>query len=222
MLLNKLERYLSKSEAVRHYRKVGAYLFFGVVAGAVMTAHLVQFGSEQTIVDTSLLGTSVVDNSAVSATSSLPFQLRIPKVGIEAYFEEPLGVNENREIDVPESYETVGYYKYGPRPGEIGPAVVLGHVDSYQGPAVLYPLGQVEVGDVVEIEQANGNTLYFEVENIERHSQSGFPTTKVYGDLDYAGLRLITCSGVYDHGIQRYSHNLIVFAHLVEEVQVGE
>jgi len=54
------------------------------------------------------------------------------------------------------------------------------------------------------------------VEALERHEQSGFPTEKVYSDLDYSGLRLITCTGTYDKGIERYSHNLIVFARLIE------
>jgi sortase (surface protein transpeptidase) len=144
-----------------------------------------------------------------------PLRLRIPEIAVDAPFEEPLGLKANGEIGVPESYETVGYYKFGPTPGEIGPAVVLGHVDSYEGPAVLFRLGQLEVGDEIMIDREDGTTATFAVESLERHEQAGFPTVKVYSDLPYAGLRLITCTGVYDHGSLRYSHNLIVFAKLV-------
>lgn len=146
---------------------------------------------------------------------SEPTQLRIPSVGIEADFEESLGLQDNGEIEVPERYDTVGWYQYGPTPGELGPAVVLGHVDSYEGPEIFYDLREVAVGDEVVIERADGSTAIFEVTRIEEHAQSGFPTEKVYGDIDHAGLRLITCSGTYDHGTERYSHNLIVFAELV-------
>lgn len=150
-------------------------------------------------------------------TEAVPVQIRIPKINVAAPFEEPLGVTQTREIEVPEEYETVGYYKYGPTPGELGPAVVLGHVDSVDGPAVFFSLGQLEVGDEIEIDREDGSTAVFEVTKMERHLQSGFPTELVYGNIDHAGLRLITCSGSFDKGIQRYSHNLIVFAKLKGE-----
>ncbi len=173
---------------------------------------------------------SVAGEQASSSASALvmpeanPLRLRIPEIAVDAPFEEPLGLKQNGEIGVPESYETVGYYKFGPTPGEIGPAVVLGHVDSYEGPAVLFRLGQLEVGDEIMIDREDGTTATFAVTALERHEQEGFPTVKVYSDLDYAGLRLITCTGVYDHGSLRYSHNLIVFAELVatSTTPVGE
>ncbi len=165
--------------------------------------------------------TALAPESPVATSTTLvlpeanPLRLRIPEIAVDAPFEAPLGLKQNGEIGVPESYETVGYYKFGPTPGEIGPAVVLGHVDSYEGPAVLFRLGQLEVGDEIMIDREDGTTATFAVTALERHEQEGFPTVKVYSDLDYAGLRLITCTGVYDHGSLRYSHNLIVFAELV-------
>lgn len=148
---------------------------------------------------------------------SEPIRLRIPTIGINAAFEAPLGVNAQKEIEVPKAFDTVGWYKYGPTPGEIGPAVVLGHVDSYKGPEVFYHLRDLKAGDKVEIERENGTVATFEVVRLETVSQDNFPTDEVYGSIPYAGLRLITCSGVYDHGTQRYSHNLIVFARLLED-----
>lgn len=202
--------------AMRRYLKVAA---FAVFVGIGMS--LVYFGSREeaparTSEATAPIATTteVVEYEALPA--AYPDSIRIPKIGVDATFEAPLGIQENREIEVPEGFETVGYYKYGPTPGELGPAVMLGHVDSYRGPAVFYSLGQLESGDTIEIDRDDGTTAIFEVERLERHAQSGFPTDKVYGDLDYAGLRLITCSGTYDRGEQRYSHNLIVFAKLVE------
>jgi len=144
-----------------------------------------------------------------------PMRLRISKINVDASFVE-LGLSPNNEIEVPKSFERVGWYVHGPTPGELGPAVVLGHVDSYQGPAVLFYLGQLEPGDTIEIDREDGTTATFRVDKLERYPQSNFPTSLVYGDIDHAGLRLITCSGSYDRQQQRYDQNLIVYASLVE------
>jgi len=144
-----------------------------------------------------------------------PVRLRIPALNIDTSFVE-LGLQNNNEIEIPSGFEEVGWYKYGPTPGELGPAVVLGHVDSYSGPAVFFYLGQLNPGDRVEIDRADGTTAIFRIDKLERYLQSEFPTSLVYGDLNHAGLRLITCSGSYDREQRRYESNLIVFASLVE------
>lgn len=203
-----------KSTVIRRYLKVAAFavmgtLLFGFIFFASDTAQA-PHEVEQQLDASQEVAYGVLD-------AAYPDRIRIPKIGVDAVFEEPLGVDSSREIEVPAGYETVGYYKHGPTPGELGPSVVLGHVDSYQGPAVFYSLGQLEEGDTIEIDRDDGTTAVFAVERLERHAQSGFPTKQVYGDLDYAGLRLITCSGTFDRGIQRYSHNLIVFARLVTD-----
>lgn len=147
--------------------------------------------------------------------SSTPARLVIPKLEIDAPF-ELLGKNVDGTIEIPEEYTTVGWYKFGPTPGEIGPAVVLGHVDSYEGAAVFYHLGKLDVGDRFTIVREDGTEAVFEVELLLRYRQEDFPTEKVYGKLDYAGIRLITCTGTYNHGTLRYSHNLVVYARLVQ------
>lgn len=153
---------------------------------------------------------------AYTMERSSPLRLRIPKLFVDAAFEEPLGLKDNKEIEVPEEYDTVGWYKYGPTPGSLGPAVVLGHVDSREGAAVFYTLGLLEPGDSVFIDREDGTTAEFIVESKERVNQSEFPTERVYGNLDHAGLRLITCTGNYDHGELRYDKNLIVYLKLRE------
>lgn len=145
-----------------------------------------------------------------------PKRIRIPSVGIDAVFEAPLGVTEDGAIEVPKAFDTVAWYKHGPTPGERGPSIVLGHVDSYEGPEVFHPLKRLDAGEKIYIDREDGSTATFVVTKLQAYPQSGFPTGLVYGDLEYAGLRLITCSGSFDYGAQRYSHNLIVFAVLVE------
>jgi sortase (surface protein transpeptidase) len=145
---------------------------------------------------------------------SEPVRLSIPKINVDAPF-VPLGIDENREIEVPEGYDEVGWYMHGPTPGELGPAIVLGHVDSYEGAAVFYLLGQLNPGDIVDITRADGSVAHFRVDTLERYVQNDFPTSLVYGDIDHAGLRLITCSGEYDRTTNRYDKNLVVYASLV-------
>ena len=155
--------------------------------------------------------------TALAATSqSLPVRLQIPRINLDTTFTPPLGLRADGEVAVPDTYDQVGWYKYSPVPGAIGPTVVLGHVDSYEGPAVLYSIGQLRVGDQILVTNASGTVYIYEVEASEKYEQDAFPTQLVYGDLDYAGLRLITCSGWYDREAKRYSHNRVVFARLIE------
>lgn len=158
-----------------------------------------------------------VATTTVQFARSAPVELRIPKLNLETEFEAPLGLNEDRTIEVPETYTKVGWYENGATPGEIGPAVVLGHVDSFEGPAVFWPLGKLEEGDEIEVERADGTVAVFEVEYSERFDQDEFPTELVYGPTEKPTLRLVTCSGSFDKLAQKYSHNLVVFATLKED-----
>ncbi len=147
---------------------------------------------------------------------SEPVNIRIPKLGMDTSFVAPLGLNEDQTVSVPDSFEKVGWYKNGATPGEIGPSVILGHVDSYKGPAVFYHLGQLTIGDTVEVTREDGTVAIFEVEKLERYDQDKFPTELVYGQIDYPGLRLVTCSGTFNRAEQRYTKNLVVYARLRE------
>lgn len=149
-----------------------------------------------------------------SFSRSTPVRLVIPKIHLDTTFVEPLSLNTDKTVSVPDSYEEVGWYSRGVTPGEIGPAVILGHVDSREGPAVFYSLGQLKKGDEVSIMREDGTTAVFVVTEMERVPQDKFPTEKVYGSIQFAGLRLVTCTGIYDRGALRYSHNLIVYAEL--------
>lgn len=212
-MLAKLKAKIIKLEA-RHHQWVVAFALVAVLGILSLLAY--DLRQERSVVVIEEAEPTLTMSGDILPKSN-PLTITIPKINLSASFEDPLGVDASREIEVPEGYDTVGYYKYGPTPGELGPAVVLGHVDSVDGPAVFYSLGQLEVGDEIEIEREDGTTAVFEVTNMERHLQSGFPTEQVYGNIDHAGLRLITCSGTFDKGIQRYSHNLIVFAELKRE-----
>jgi len=189
-------------------------IILGVIAGVLVAWFFLASDAIPTVQGTVL---DEISPQAKVMDSSIPTRLRIPKLDIDTTFVPPLGLEQNGEVAVPDSYTEVGWYKFGPTPGAIGPAVILGHVDSYTGPAVFFYLGQLEPGDDVYIDREDGSTAHFKIESLERPKQAAFPTARVYGDIDHAGLRLITCSGTYVRGNQRYTHNLIVYAKLVQD-----
>ncbi len=195
----------------------------GFVVGVFLSiAVLPQFFQQKSKVDVSpvdqFLTSGGTDVFAEVMSSSTPVQLRIPALQIDVPFSTSLGIDSDGAIEVPESYDTVGWYRFGPTPGALGPAVVLGHIDSHKGPAVFFYLGQLKADDDIFIDREDGTTAHFKVTLLQRNKQSDFPTHAVYGDIDHAGLRLITCAGKYERGSkQRYTHNLIVYATLVYE-----
>ncbi len=202
---------------VRHYVRVVAFVVFSISLCAFLILNAyprVKVGSVVSVVPQEQ--TATTSNTVLAPLSrELPTRLRIPALGIDTTFESPLGLNADGTIGVPKSFEKVGWYKFGAAPGELGTASILGHVDSYEGAAVFYYLGQLVPGDRIFVTRANGTEAEFEVEYFERYKQSEFPNEKVYGMTDYPSLRLITCSGTFVRGEQRYTHNLVVYARLV-------
>jgi sortase (surface protein transpeptidase) len=128
-----------------------------------------------------------------------------------------LGLNDDGTVQVPplEREDRAGWYERGPAPGALGPAVILGHVDSAQyGPGVFFDLGAVQPGDTVEVARADGSVVAFVVDRVEVHPKEEFPTIDVYGNTDDSQLRLITCGGDFDSSARSYEDNVIVFATL--------
>lgn len=122
-----------------------------------------------------------------------------------------LGLQQDRSLEVPTDFSLAGWFERGPSPGERGPAVIAGHVDSRSGPAVFYRLSELRPGDQILVDRADGTAAEFVVERTEQHPKADFPTDAVYGWVDHAGLRLITCGGSFDRDAEHYRDNLVVF-----------
>ena len=134
----------------------------------------------------------------------------IPAIGVSAAV-EPLGLFPSGHVEVPTSYERVGWYEGSHVPGAPGPSVLLGHIDSHTGPAVFYRLSKLRPGDEVVVGRADAAIARFVVDRVAQFRKTAFPTAAVYGHTVAPTLRLITCAGPY-HG--HYRDNLVVFAHL--------
>ncbi len=196
----------------RHYVRVMAFAVLAVLVASLA----VYFFLPKEVVEAPVVNTEQQNQPKNGFARVAPMRIQIPKIELDTTFVPPLGLNPDKTVTVPDNYTEVGWYKGGATPGEIGPSVILGHVDSYQGPAVFYHLGKLEKGDEISIEREDGSIAVFVVEELERYDQDEFPTELVYGQIEYAGLRLVTCSGTFNKAEQKYSHNLVVYARLKE------
>ena len=145
---------------------------------------------------------------------SEPVSVSIPRIGVRSTLDE-VGLDKtNGEMETPEPVSVAGWYTGGATPGALGPAVITGHVTWDGAPSVFYRLGTLRPGDQVAVTRKDGRTAVFTVTRVARFSKSRFPSRAVYGAIDHAGLRLITCGGTYDEARHRYLDNVIVFARL--------
>jgi sortase (surface protein transpeptidase) len=144
---------------------------------------------------------------------SHPVAVSVPKLGVRSRLID-LGLEDNGEMEVPEDPADAGWFSGGPTPGALGPAVIAGHVTWNGAPGVFYRLGTMRRGDRVTVTREDGQTAVFTVSRVERFPKSRFPSGAVYGRIDHAGLRLITCGGTYDAARRTYLDNVIVFAKL--------
>jgi LPXTG-site transpeptidase (sortase) family protein len=139
-----------------------------------------------------------------------PVRVEIPAIGVRAPIIK-LGLNPDRTLEVPTDFGDAGWWSGGSRPGENGPAVIVGHVDSKSGPAVFYRLHELRRGEKVVVVRRDGSRVRFTVQGTERFPKDEFPTMRVYGRTDGPTLRLITCGGAFDSSTGHYVDNWIVY-----------
>jgi hypothetical protein len=139
-----------------------------------------------------------------------PGRIRIEAVGVSADV-ETVGLAADGTLALPTDTDTVGWFAGSSRPGDIGPAVMVGHVDSLDGLAVFGRLAGLEGGDVVAVNNGDGTTVSFVVSSVTRFPKESFPSDAVYGSTPHAELRLITCGGSYDWD-NGYADNVVVLA----------
>jgi sortase (surface protein transpeptidase) len=148
------------------------------------------------------------------AARSVPVTLSIPAIGVNVPLSE-LGLNPDDTVEVPTNFQEPGWYEFGPSPGQLGSSVILGHVDSYQGPAVFFQLRTLQPGDQVDVTLADGVTAHFVVRQVAMYPKTNFPTLAVYGSHGYSALQLVTCGGVFDSQTGHYLSNVVVYTSLV-------
>ncbi|MXM62078.1 class F sortase [Streptomyces sp. HUCO-GS316] len=152
--------------------------------------------------------------AAPALPPSPPDRIRIPAIRVSAPL-RGLGLTSAGSLEVPPAgrRNLAGWYEAGTTPGETGTAIVAGHVDNADGPAVFYDLGALKKGSVVEVDRRDGRVAVFTVDAVEVYEAEDFPDEKVYGAARRPELRVITCGGGYSRATG-YRGNVVVFAHL--------
>jgi len=162
-------------------------------------------------------GTTGSARRGLSLLRSVPVSVAIPAIGVRSQLLD-LGLNRDGTIEVPSltaEADEAAWYKYSATPGQIGSAVIEGHVDNYAGPAVFFRLGALHPGNTIDITLADGVTAIFRVTGVRQYAKTEFPDRLIYGSTDYAALRLITCGGAFDTTTGHYLSSTVVFASLV-------
>ncbi|MEH1101723.1 class F sortase [Micromonospora sp. CPCC 205561] len=138
-----------------------------------------------------------------------PIDVRAPVHGV--------GIATDGSIAVPDAAraQEAAWYDRGPTPGQYGPSVIVGHVDTTTGPAVFHRLRDLRDGDRIEVARQDRSVAVFEVDSVERFDKDRLPVDEVYGDFSRPRLRLITCGGRWVGGQTGYADNVVVFASLV-------
>lgn len=148
------------------------------------------------------------------APAARPVGLRIPAIGVREDSLLDLTLDSNGRLAAPDDFNAVGWFAAGPAPGDPGPAVLVGHVDSYRGPAVFFHVRDLKPGDGIDVPRADGSTARFVVDAVEQYSKTAFPADKVYAATADPQLRLITCGGSFDRSVRSYRDNIVVYASL--------
>jgi hypothetical protein len=155
--------------------------------------------------------------TALTTSRSVPVTLRIPAIGLSTAV-STLGLTADGSVQVPSDIVQVGWFRLGPTPGQLGSAVILGHVDNYTGPGVFFQLRTLAAGDEVEVDLADGITARFVVNAVVMYSKSQFPGDRVYASHGSSALQLVTCGGTFDHQTGHYLSNVVVYTSLVAVV----
>lgn len=204
----------------RAVAQVPALLLAGVLLGCGSPAQEPSAGAAEPGVPSSTASAPAPSASAPSGPASArpeapvpgpPVSVRIPSLDLDEQLID-LGIADDGTLEVPENPERVGWFTGGGRPGGRGPTVVVGHVDSTEGPAVFARLPDLAPGDAISVTSADGSRVEYVVDEVEDVPQAPFPTEQVFGATSSDVLRLITCTGPYDQDVGRYTENRIVTA----------
>jgi hypothetical protein len=156
----------------------------------------------------------VLETSAPAVRQPRPVALTIPGLDLSTRLIR-LGLQPDGTVEVPHEPLLAGWYRLGPPPGSRGTAVILGHVDSVDGPAVFYRLGELEPGDRVQVRLDDDSTVTYAVRTVHVYPNADFPAQRVYGGTGRRELNLVTCGGTYDASRGGYQANVVVNARWV-------
>lgn len=187
--------------------------FFALLVALVATFALSGCGAEPTPAQQPAAPVSAAP--VVGLARSVPVSLDVPSIDAHSSL-VPLGLNADKTVQVPPVTEPLqaGWYSNSPTPGQVGPAVVLGHIDGNHQKGIFWRLHEVKKGDQVVIGRQDGSKATFTVTKVDQIAKKEFPTEAVYGNTTDPQIRLITCGGAFDAAAHSYLDNIIVYGTL--------
>jgi len=192
----------------------GLVVIVGGTAGLLLTRHstpVLRPVASGAVALPAPTGPIVAAPQSAQAPVASPVSLTIPLIGVKTQV-ITLGLARGGAMQVPSSTTVAGWYTGSPRPGAVGSAIIVGHIDSETGPGVFYKLSELRSGDDVFVKRADGSTAEFRVTSTQTYLKDHFPTQTVYGPTPDAELRLITCGGAFDAATHHYLSNIVVYA----------
>lgn len=186
--------------------------FGGIVANQFSYKEKAQVLSQQAT--TTTVPSNVAPSVKPATKPGIPKTIRIPKIGVNSAV-ELVGLDSKRAMDVPKDADNAGWYNLGPRPGELGSAVLAGHLDRESGaPAIFFKLTDLVAGDEIIIVDDQGKEHTFIVTRMSKYPYDQFPIGEVFGKSERSALNLITCQGNWDGSARNYSHRFVVYSEL--------
>jgi len=214
-------RHISPLRVVRRPAAAAALIFGILVAAAGVTGLALASQTGRPAVPVGKpslipvpLGSQAPVPQATPQPVAAPTGLIIPSIGVRSGLTR-LGLTRSGGLQIPASTSTAGWYTGSSRPGAVGSAVIVGHIDSLSGPGVFFRLRLLHPGSKVYIRRADGSLAVFGVTGVRTYLKSQFPTLSVYGAVPNSQLRLITCGGAFDPATGHYLSNIIVYASLI-------
>jgi hypothetical protein len=145
---------------------------------------------------------------------SVPVSLKVPAISLSVSL-STLGLNPDGTVQVPDNDTEPGWFRLGPSPGQIGSAVILGHVDTTKGPGIFFQLRSLQAGDQVQVGLTDGAVATFAVTSVMQYTKTQFPARQVYASQGTSELQLVTCGGAFDSQTGHYLSNIVVYTSFV-------
>ncbi|MFC5775586.1 class F sortase [Ectobacillus antri] len=162
-----------------------------------------------------LLSSLIIFLLVPSVVHAAPTKISIPRLSLEAQV-VPVQLTTDGAMEVPKDVKKVGWYALGAAPGEIGTAVLAGHVDNYIGPGIFFYLKRIRLGDEIMVYGEDGKKLTFTVFKKEVYPFNQAPVEEIFSAADGKYLNIITCDGRYDRRTENHEKRLVVYTKLKE------
>lgn len=177
---------------------------------SIITILVFQFSVQNVLAETAPLSLAIAETAVESIAD--PVRIKIPKIAVDAVIEK-VGLDATGAMDVPKLTINTAWYKFGPKPGEVGSSVISGHLNWWNGAiGVFEQLNKLNSGDIITVQDGHGKIITFMVRESRSYGADADATDVFYSNDGKAHLNLITCSGTWVNSSQQYSNRLVVFA----------